>query len=70
MGKHFWVSELITYIYGGLGFKAFVVSLFFDRFCSKTLNGHDDWVRFVSIDDSGKFFVSCSNDQVSSIQGF
>ena len=33
------------------------------RFCTKTLNGHDDWVRNIIATADGKTLASCSNDQ-------
>ena len=34
-------------------------------YCVKTLQGHSDWVRKISINPTGTLIASCSNDQVS-----
>ena len=37
--------------------------MMFSSFCTKTLNGHDDWVRKIIASEDGKTLASCSNDQ-------
>ena len=34
------------------------------RYCTKTFNGHREWVRTVRVNQDGSLLASCSNDQV------
>ena len=36
------------------------------RFCTKTYQGHREWVRSVKVSPDGALLASCSNDQVMS----